>query len=888
VFDQAAHRILEELQGYLPDLSAAIVLLPHRHAAGPLASALARISGLRAIIPPHFLTLADWADAAPIASDICPDSVRQSTLYHALKSRQWFDEVDLWPMTHQLLVLFDELTLNQVALPASSDMFIEALARAYRTRSSQPLRFEARLVHDMWYALYRDNMLNRAARHGAGLAWQASRVSAPVFTFGLSRLSRLERAAVERTAEHAPLIPLHSHLTEDPIYRTLTAAWPDVQDRPLLSRAHRLAGDLPINPLVERIRLFGACHLEEEAEAAALQIRVWLAQGRRAIGLIAQDRLAARRVRALLERLQIRVRDETGWQLSTTSAASLVMTWVTAVTQRFRFETVLALLKSPQVLTEEPLRRDAACQQMERALIGYGPAHGIAELMQRLRQAEPAHAVDAARTVLARLIEAARPLEARVRPLAVWLGALLESLAALRTCLEVDAAGAQVLGLLRRRIEELRQDAIGYSQAEFRRWLQGELEGATFVDPNIDSPVVFTHLAAATLRPFQGVILLGAEADRLPGAAPAGFFNQQTRAELGLPGHVDNLKETQADLVTLLCQSPDTLVIWRARDVGEPVAVSPWFERLDTLSKLAWGDNLHDRSLAGWIASLNATPPPRAGTPRPAPQAHQIPASISVSAYNSLIACPYQYFARHVLKLNEAEEIDAEIDKSDYGTLVHQILARFHQRHPVFSHIPDATLITDLQQETKAAFADLEARDWFSQAWRLRWEARIEGYIHWQKAREHDGWRWWQSELKGARALPLSSGRSITLYGRMDRIDRCENGLAVLDYKTEASQRLKEKHQSQGEDVQLAAYALLLDLEVRECGFVSLEDDGGPKLLTSDPGNAACEARRLVELFEEIHAGAHLPAQGIEQVCVTCEMRGLCRRDYWPDEPTHG
>jgi ATP-dependent helicase/nuclease subunit B len=439
-----------------------------------------------------------------------------------------------------------------------------------------------------------------------------------------------------------------------------------------------------------------------------------------------------------------------------------------------------------------------------------------------------------------------------------------------------------LLALLELRAQELTTDRIRFSQAEFRRWLAGELEAATFVEYSIDSPVVFTHLAAARLRPFDGVILLGAETDRLPGAPAAGFFNQRVRAELGLSSHADHAREVQADLLALLSTCRDTLVLWRAREAGEQIAVSPWFERLDALHRLAWEQGLEDAALRRWLEELAVRSKPTAGTPAPAPAPRTLPARLSVSAYNSLVACPYQYFARHVLKLNEADEISAEVDKADYGKLVHAILYSFHRRHPLLSDVADPTLIADLIEETRRAFAEPAAQDWFSQAWRLRWEARIEPYIQWQKQREHDGWRWQDGERKQEREFAIPGGRSITLHGRLDRIDHKAEQVAVLDYKTESPQSLKDKHHARGEDVQLAAYALLLDDQVAETGFVSLEDSP-PKWLAAASTDADLEARRLAAIFTGLDQGATLPAQGIDQVCTHCEMRGLCRRDYWPD-----
>ncbi|MCP2936547.1 hypothetical protein NK983_28080, partial [Salmonella enterica subsp. enterica serovar Typhimurium] len=76
--------------------------------------------------------------------------------------------------------------------------------------------------------------------------------------------------------------------------------------------------------LRDRVRLVSAQSLEQEAQHAATCIVRWLAEGRRRIALVASDREAARRTRALLERRQVLLADETGWKLSTTRAAATV------------------------------------------------------------------------------------------------------------------------------------------------------------------------------------------------------------------------------------------------------------------------------------------------------------------------------------------------------------------------------------------------------------------------------------------------------------------------------------------------------------------------------------------------------------------------------------
>jgi ATP-dependent helicase/nuclease subunit B len=123
----------------------------------------------------------------------------------------------------------------------------------------------------------------------------------------------------------------------------------------------------------------------------------------------------------------------------------------------------------------------------------------------------------------------------------------------------------------------------------------------------------------------------------------------------------------------------------------------------------------------------------------------------------------------------------------------------------------------------------------------------------------------------------------VLLHGRLDRIDRGEDGsLEVLDYKTQSVSVLKHKVRETGEDVQLAAYSLMQAAQ-GECGasFVSVDGDVVATVRANDKHLPEDEWARIATVFGSLHAGAAMPANGIAAACNYCEMRGLCRRDVW-------
>src|SRR5512135_3133404 len=117
----------------------------------------------------------------------------------------------------------------------------------------------------------------------------------------------------------------------------------------------------------------------------------------------------------------------------------------------------------------------------------------------------------------------------------------------------------------------------------------------------------------------------------------------------------EELARSERELIEVIAASGEVLVTWRAFKDGEPCLLSPWFERLEAFHRLAWGEGLGDEGMAELISAQ--VPRVEAGAPstRPAPALANplVPPAISASGYNSLLACPYQYYARHALRLNE-------------------------------------------------------------------------------------------------------------------------------------------------------------------------------------------------------------------------------------------
>ncbi len=861
LFDQVAQRILAAHPA--PDLRGITIVLPNMHVAQPLARALVRNAKVSALLLPQMTTLDAWTQSIPLDTPVATDSRRSALLYQQLSERRWFDNADLWGMVQELLKLFDQLTLSLHTLPQDKASFAAAVQQAYQARQNATLQLEARLVFELWHAMQQGAELDAARASQLRLAQLAQQASRPLYVLCTSEWDAVEQRFLDEYAEraHVKAFDVREMARHTP-FPTLPSLGEGL-DFPLPSGKGEGVG----------VHFFPATSLEQEARAAAMQVRCWLAEGRRDIAVVAQDRVVARRMRALLERAEVLVADETGWTFTTLSVSTVLERWLTALQSDFYHHDLLDLLKSPFIFANMAAgERKNIVYQLEQLLRKQGVVSGLEGCLALVERDGILHAP------LVRLRQASTVLEqGRRKTLAQWLAALRESLNVLgiEAGLRQDDAGQQLLRALENWRQELAPDDGRYGFGEWRRWLAQQLDGETFRDSSIGSPVRFTHLAATRWRTFDAVLLLGCDADHLPSVMDGGrWFNDAVRAALGLPTRAFHAQRQRDDLHALLALNDCVLVTWQRDKNGEQALLSPYLQ-------IVWdkaGGDLAGKHLQALLDAEDArmVELPQAVCPAPGVPVEAVPQRVSISAYNALVACPYQFHARHILKLNELDEVQESIEKRDYGERVHGILQRFHQRYPQVSDQPADAMETALREISEEMFADLLAHDFAARAWLARWFKSLPGYLAWQAENEATGWRYAGAEQDFELQL-----EGVRLRGRIDRLDEREGAKRVFDYKTQSDQVLRNKLKEAGEDVQLACYAHAEG--AAEAAFVSIENG---KVRTIAPPHdvaqlAQLNAGRLERVMAHLREGAGLPANGVDAVCAYCEMRGVCRKGEW-------
>lgn len=219
-----------------------------------------------------------------------------------------------------------------------------------------------------------------------------------------------------------------------------------------------------------------------------------------------------------------------------------------------------------------------------------------------------------------------------------------------------------------------------------------------------------------------------------------------------------------------------------------------------------------------WSGNVGARPDLLDGLDRPR----------SPTGLEDYAACPFRYFLGHVLGVSELDdptELD-EISGRDLGSLLHAALEVFIAERGI-GKAPDEPWTHDdrrrFEEIAQAVAAEFEAQGRTGRAllWGVRWESlrRLLGGILDEDEYLRRTWRSTPVAVELAfgidddpAVLALDDGRALAFRGRIDRVDRTDDGrLVVIDYKTGRTEGFKDLHgdvTARGRKLQLGVYAL--------------------------------------------------------------------------------
>jgi ATP-dependent helicase/nuclease subunit B len=367
----------------------------------------------------------------------------------------------------------------------------------------------------------------------------------------------------------------------------------------------------------------------------------------------------------------------------------------------------------------------------------------------------------------------------------------------------------------------------GEFAALYRRLAQAEMirpHRAEFL------PVQVTGLLEARLEHYDLLILAGLGEHVFPKDPPRRtlLLGRVWREQAGLPDWRHDLG-LDAELFLRLLHAGDTVrITWSRERDGQPALPSPLVGRLVLALETPPAPRGAD---AVWRAAA-AEGPDAAGaqtvftaepTPRRAHVPVPIPTTLSHSSLRIGIDCPYRWLLERGLGLREAEPLRDELQKKDYGTIVHDALRRF-----VLGTDGAAALRSGDRRRAREALHAAAAAAFTHGAGELPqrglWEAaflrageeivdvELAGAARWTPVGAETRFSFPLSHLAAWAGHPVPAELAdVKIEGRIDRHDRAADGsVRVIDYKTGTPPTPAAV--AAGRDLQLGLYALAVRL----------------------------------------------------------------------------
>jgi RecB family exonuclease/inactivated superfamily I helicase len=528
----------------------------------------------------------------------------------------------------------------------------------------------------------------------------------------------------------------------------------------------------------------------------------------------------------------------------------------------------------------------------------------VAEELLPLTHAAPASAQLAALAMFLESHAAPDAGDRSVRACAAIVG-VLKSLASAHA--SYGGAGADVAT-----IEDLAPD--------IRRWIEeqtfdprGGAEGVHLLDAH-----------AARFGEFDSITIVGMIEGEWPDRPRRNiFYSPATLATLGWPSERDRWSASTAAFIDLLRSSSRHVVVSTFRFDDEAL-VEPSFlieeleaARLTTARDEAvessavfrdealWADPVQldalDTAAREWAvfrqARSSGTLPAYHGAAGP-----QAPRTLSVSAIETYETCPFKYFARYVMRLDEEREDEEVMDPKRQGLFVHKVFEVFftawqrrgHRAITVANLDAARELFGSVAEEQLKALPEAEAALERTRLLGSPVAAGLGEVVFRMEAERpvEVVERLIEYKLKGGFGFAGPHGtRTIALTGVADRLDLLEDGtFRLIDYKLSSAP-------NKSRALQLPIYGICAEQRLQhhrgrdwtlgEAAYISFR---GARKVTplftarSDRATVLASARgRLIDAVDAIERGEFPPTPEDVFLCGFCSYGAVCRKDYVGD-----
>jgi ATP-dependent helicase/nuclease subunit B len=271
---------------------------------------------------------------------------------------------------------------------------------------------------------------------------------------------------------------------------------------------------------------------------------------------------------------------------------------------------------------------------------------------------------------------------------------------------------------------------------------------------------------------------------------------------------------------------------------------------------------------------------------------------LSPSAVEQFGKCPLSWLYKYALRVRKTEDPEYDVGRwltpLEKGSLLHRVFERFgnacRSRNLDLASEEAEVVLNGLAEQELERMRRLVPP---SNAMAMEFDAdEIRRSVGLFLAMERDPgggrWEWFELEFGGADApalVRLPSGRTLPVQGKVDRIDRLENGrLRVIDYKTGKIERFERTSRAPfdgGRKLQAGIYVPAVEaflgeaVERFEYRFVT--EKGQLRVSSFEAADVQAALGVVESLVEMAEAGRFLATNDADCDCKFCDYRAICR-----------
>jgi RecB family exonuclease len=343
---------------------------------------------------------------------------------------------------------------------------------------------------------------------------------------------------------------------------------------------------------------------------------------------------------------------------------------------------------------------------------------------------------------------------------------------------------------------------------------------------------------------FDKLFILDAVEERLPGTNPFDpLLPDPLRKLLGLPDARERDNVSGYNFYRLLMGAKEAVVYYQ--NGVQPGVLDGKSVRSRFVEQLLWERELEAKKLLapedGVVRTVTFPASSLPGGPASVPATEAVRRALaeflaakglSPSGLDTYMNCPKRFFYQYLSGVRPVDSVDEDGDRSEFGSLVHDVLKEFLLPHvntgEDLAALDPAPLLAAFSESFRAgplyARLPLDTRTALMEAGRYR----LERFVAAQQPATLLGL---EQPLETTLAM---DGLDIPFKGRIDRVERREQGVIILDYKTG------------GALVPKASFWRDMELQDRMAGF--MKGDLDPDLLLH-----MAESIRSIQLPAYLH-----------------------------------